>query len=506
MENIQGTINTNVRSSYLALNVNGNLEFGPNWRPYLSAGLGINWQKIKNSNLQFNDFSFQNNNLSNSDQLTFQLGAGISYSLAEEHNIGVAFETFIYDSPYASDLLIADPTLSLFYNFYIPLKSEKSNELLSSYDTGPTAGIQFCSQEQRNEIDTLLKELSELEEEIEKVRKEIEKNGLNEEVEALRALVEALKALDQMEEAGTEALGALEEFTKCNNEELIKQFKKSESARNGVITSLKFLSTFLKIYSENNKKNQKLLKKVTDKIDENIKRAEKALKQGEIEKALNIILAIKTEITWPIDVLEIILKDLWKQLEEAYDEAGKTAAKKALEAALKKVFGASAGAAGSIAQDAINLADLLWRLYGYDELNEQRNEKLIELIKALKDAKLSMGSGRQSTCLRWESAKSIKSIIFSVELVCWCPDEEGSLREGKWVVTELDMEPHDKGNKKTLTLKKPKMKGTKDIKIQVPEKQDLPCDAIYCYFRVVGHITHNDGTTGTLTGRGEALE
>jgi hypothetical protein len=509
LETVEGTIKTNVISSYAS--INSTLFFGNIWQPFILAGIGFNWQNVENSVLNFSDLTFQTNSNSNSKQLTYQFGLGLSRNFKEKHQLNLVFDAFIYESPYVNSVTQFDPSISLSYRYAFRGKKDKKKKgynLFNSLNKSPS--IDLCGYYQSQHIDTILKELNKIEEEMREAAKGIEKNGLMEEVKGLRALIRALKALDQMGDAGTDALKALEDFTKCNNEKLKKQFKKSEEARNGVITSLKFLSTFLKIYADANEKNRKLIKKITDKIDKNIEKVEKALKQNEIDKALDIILAIKTEITWPIDVLEIILEDLWQKLNEAYDDAAKTAAKKALEAALKKALGASAGAAGSIAQDFVNLADLLWKIYDYDDLIERRNKKLIELIKALKEADLTYGSGKQKSCFTWGSDKAIKSIIFSIELICWCPEEEGSLSEGKWVMTELEFDPHDSGNKKTLTLKekmnKNKKKGKVDIEIHIPDKGELPCDAEFCYFRVVGHIVYENGTIGTMTGRGRALK
>lgn len=495
-DELDGELKTNFTVNNLTLN--SKYYFGNIWQPLFGIGLGYIWQSGDIPQADFGLFSFPVGKALTSNHLAFNAEVGLSRTFSDKHQLALSASTWTY-SQSTDGPTITDPVIQLKYN-YLLNNSKRDKELIDITNTDDKR-FMYCggNTDLQGELDSLFADLDSLNKDKERALQELKDNDLAKEVEAIRQLIEALSAFDELESAGEEALDALQDFVGCDITAMKELLKGSQEERDGVIASLKFLSSFLKIYAEKNAKHAKMLNKLAEVLDKQIEAAEKALKEGNIDLALANIEAIKTSTSWPKDVLENILDDLWKQVDEALADAGKNGVKKAIEVLLKKLLGAKAGAAGSIAQDLVNLADLLWKWHNYDELVGEWNDKFIKILKKIKDAEQGYDPGNLDCFVNWDM-KNIKSITVTIELICWCPDPPGSTTEGKWQSMDLELEPHDKGNSKTLTIPKPNTSGKKPVIAKLPPKADRPCKSDICYINMNITAIMEDGTSVTAGG------
>ncbi|MBR9860073.1 hypothetical protein GYB22_04875 [bacterium] len=457
------------------------------WQPFISLGALLNVQSRSDYDFSFGDAT-ANTESGGASYTHFGVRAalGISRTLVDRHQINLSLATQTYSSK-ITETTEFDPALNLSYRFFL---ARPKTQFQASLVFPDLRGIEYCSSGDDDFEERLKKHFEELDslgQAQDSALKLLEENDLASEINSIRALIDALRALDQLDKAGEESLEALQDFMNCDNTKLKKLFKESEDTRNGVINSLKFMASFLKILAKKDEKNASLLLKVAKSIEDQLEKAEKALEEDNIDDALNIIQAIKTNIAWPVDVLRIILEDIWEDLDKAFEEAGSKAAKKAIEVALEKALGASAAAAASIAEDVVNFVDFLWKWHNYDDLVDAWNDKMKEILDEMKKAGLGANEGWIGSCVFW-SVKDVDKVTVSVEMVCWCEET------GTWIKSDLDLDPSDEGTTKQLTFNQPGDAGNRDFKVYVPPKANRPCKSEYCYLNLNITVTQKDGS------------
>ena len=389
------------------------------------------------------------------------------------------------------------PTVNVGVRFALNRKkSENPSAQLSNYfQNGIYSGCYGYDPERK--IDSLLHLVDSLGKELNDAVKGLEDNGFTKEVRAIEALLEIARLANSsggLSQAGMHALG---DYIQCNDTALVKLIKSGSSGAGQVIKGMKFLKDILEFIAENNKhitaSEKKLLQKVVKAIGDQLDKLEKALDDKNVDLAISILKTIKEGLPdgWPNDLLDHFAKGLLKELEDAIAEAGPKAVKKILETILKKLTGSGAAAA-SLAEDAYNFIDLLYRLAVYHDALDEFNEAFVNLLEELKANGKGLSTGLSCHTDWGGQDKRITKLVTEFELVCWCPEEPGSKTDGEWKSTACEIEPSDATNphQHTHPIGAGSF-GSKNYKVHFPE--DRPCDSKLCYLKHTVYGYDKDG-------------